>query len=90
MQHTPHVCILSNVMLYSLDWIEDAIVERNRRLRVARDALAGRRGPNGEITLHWLFWQARAIFDASQTWIVVSIAGACILIPGPSFVSHQD
>ena len=60
---------------YTTDWIEDAIVERNRRLRVARDALAGRRGPNGEITLHWLFGQARALFDASQTWIVVSIAG---------------
>ena len=76
------VCILT--LYCTIDWIEDAIVERNRRLRVARDALAGRRGPNGEITLHWLFGQARALFDASQTWIVVSIAGKHCLVLSPS------
>ncbi|KAA1471841.1 voltage-gated chloride channel [Dentipellis sp. KUC8613] len=62
----------------TIDWIEDSIIERNRRLRTAKDVYASHRGPNGEITLRWLWSQIRRLFEAGQTWLVVSIVGACI------------
>ncbi|KAI0047947.1 voltage-gated chloride channel [Auriscalpium vulgare] len=61
----------------TIDWIEDSIIERNRRLRLAKDAYA-QRGPNGEITFHWLRSTFRRAINAGQTWLVVSLVGAAI------------
>lgn len=57
------------------DWIEDSILERKRRLRTSRAVELSHRGPNGEITLSWLWAQFTKAIVASQTWLVVSLAG---------------
>ncbi|EJD02821.1 uncharacterized protein FOMMEDRAFT_107818 [Fomitiporia mediterranea MF3/22] len=62
----------------TIDWIEDSILERNRRLRIARRVEATHRGPNGEVTPSWIRAQVLRAFTASQSWFVVSLAGACI------------
>jgi hypothetical protein len=59
----------------SLDWIEDSILERSRRLREAKDVYASSRTSNGQITLSWLISQIRKLIVASQSWFVVSIVG---------------
>lgn len=58
-----------------VDWIQDSILERNRRLRAARQATSTQRGPNGEITFKWITAQVYKAFGAAQTWLVVSLAG---------------
>ncbi|PAV18791.1 voltage-gated chloride channel [Pyrrhoderma noxium] len=62
----------------TIDWIEDSILERKRRLRTSRAVELSHRGPNGEITLSWLWAQFTKAIVASQTWLVVSLAGVCI------------
>ncbi|EIM81266.1 voltage-gated chloride channel [Stereum hirsutum FP-91666 SS1] len=62
----------------TIDWIEDSIIERNKRLRTSKHVYASSRGPNGEITLHWLWSKARKVMDACQTWVIVSLVGAGI------------
>ncbi|KAL0956839.1 hypothetical protein HGRIS_002951 [Hohenbuehelia grisea] len=62
----------------TIDWVEDSILERNRRIRNERNARVCERGPRGEITVDWLRSQLRKIVDAGQTWFVVSLAGVCI------------
>ncbi|KAH9058793.1 voltage-gated chloride channel [Lactarius vividus] len=64
--------------LDTIDWIEDSILERSRRLREARDVYASSRTANGRITLQWLISQVRQVVVASQSWFVVSIVGAGI------------
>lgn len=61
-----------------LDWIEDSILERNRRLREAEDVYASNTSANGRITLSWLITHARKLLAASQTWFVVTIVGELI------------
>ncbi|KAG8833649.1 glycerol ethanol, ferric requiring protein [Serendipita sp. 399] len=61
------------------DWIQDATLERNRRLRsLAELQPATARGPNGEITLLWFWRHIKKIAINSQSWFVVSLAGAII------------
>lgn len=58
------------------DWVQDAILERNRRIRAERrlnEALHNGRGRMGI----WLYAQARRALNASQSWLVVSLVGAC-------------
>ncbi|KAK1225649.1 glycerol ethanol, ferric requiring protein [Marasmius sp. AFHP31] len=69
----------------TIDWIEDSIYERNRRIRNARQT-----GISGDFHLHdtrkrgflntlsWLGWQLKRAFESGQTWIVVSLVGICI------------
>lgn len=60
-----------------LDWIEDSIFERNRRLRKDRDVQSHTgRGPNGEITMSWAWAQARKAAAAGQSWLVLTLSGA--------------
>lgn len=59
----------------SLDWIEDSILERSRRLREAKNAYTSSRTANGHIALSWLISQIRKLVVASQSWFVVSIVG---------------
>lgn len=65
-----------------LDWIEDSILERSRRLREAKDVYASSKRTNGRITLSWLISHVRKLLVASQSWFVVSIVGE--LIPASS------
>ncbi|KAJ7091935.1 Cl-channel protein [Mycena belliarum] len=62
----------------TIDWIQDSILERNRRIRDARTVFAAHRGPRGEMTAPWLWAQVRRALDAGQTWFVVSLVGVCI------------
>ena len=60
----------------TIDWIQDSILERNRRIRHANEVYASsHRGPHGEITRQWLRAQLRKAVDAGQTWFVVSLVG---------------
>ena len=69
----------------TIDWIQDSILERNRRIRHANKVYAvSHRGPHGEITLRWLWSQFRKVVDAGQTWFVVSLVGEPIQV---SFLS---
>jgi chloride channel 3/4/5 len=60
----------------TIDWIQDSILERNRRIRHANKVYASsQRGPRGEITRRWLWAQLWKMVDAGQTWFVVSLVG---------------
>ena len=58
-----------------VDWIQDSILERNRRLRAARQANATKRGPKGEITFPLIRAQVFKAVSAAQAWLVISLAG---------------
>ncbi|KAH9929594.1 Cl-channel protein [Epithele typhae] len=62
----------------TIDWIQDSIIERNRRLRAARNQHTTYRGPRGEITLSWLWSLVRQFAHAGQSWFVVSLVGIAI------------
>ncbi|KZP34403.1 Cl-channel protein [Athelia psychrophila] len=62
----------------TIDWIQDSILERNRRIRRADKMHASCRGPRGEINLPWLWAQVLKVVDAAQTWFVVTLVGVCI------------
>ena len=60
---------------FRIDWIEDSVLERNRRLRAAQQMDSTHRGPNGDITVYWIIAQIYRMFYAAQSWLVVSLAG---------------
>ncbi|TFK44275.1 Cl-channel protein [Crucibulum laeve] len=62
----------------TIDWIQDSILERNRRIRATKDSYAPRRGPRGEVTLDWLWSHVKKAADTGQNWFVVSLVGVCI------------
>ncbi|KAJ8077954.1 glycerol ethanol, ferric requiring protein [Marasmius tenuissimus] len=69
----------------TIDWIEDSIYERNRRIRNARQTgisedfhLNDTRKRGFSNTLNWLGWQMKRAFESGQSWIVVSLVGICI------------
>ncbi|KAF8160682.1 Cl-channel protein [Crassisporium funariophilum] len=62
----------------TIDWIQDSIHERKRRLRNARKSYKPRRGPRGDALLSRLWVQLRKAMDAGQSWFVLSIVGVCI------------
>jgi chloride channel 3/4/5 len=72
-----------------LDWIQDSILERNRRIRNAQTHATPSRGPGGQWTWPWLWSQARKAVDAGHSWFVVGLVGEylaasslCTLIGG--------
>ena len=58
-----------------LDWIQDSIIERNRRQRAARKRQTPYHGPRGELSLAWIWSQLQNIAHAGQSWFVVSVVG---------------
>ena len=70
-----------------LDWIDDSILERSRRLREAKDVYASSASANGHITLPWLISQVRKLLTTSQSWFVVSIVGELISLRRSSGVN---
>ena len=64
----------------SQDWIQDSMLERNRRIRHAKTTYASHRGPHGEITMEWLWSQFRKVVDDGQVWFVVGLVGTNLAI----------
>ncbi|EIW62694.1 Cl-channel protein [Trametes versicolor FP-101664 SS1] len=62
----------------TIDWIQDSIIERNRRLRTARRQSIPHRGPRGEVTLAWLWSRLQGIAHAGESWFVVTLVGIAI------------
>lgn len=73
----------------SLDWIEDSILERNRRLREAKVLYASRSRTNDRLTFSWFISHIRKLLVASQSWFVVSIVGESLCAPF-SILSNQQ
>ncbi|KZT10858.1 uncharacterized protein LAESUDRAFT_721246 [Laetiporus sulphureus 93-53] len=64
----------------TIDWIQDAIIERNRRLRAnqkLQSVYLGYRSRK-ETIIAWLWSRLWRIVDAGQSWFVVSLVGMCI------------
>ncbi|PFH49767.1 hypothetical protein AMATHDRAFT_4623 [Amanita thiersii Skay4041] len=61
----------------TIDWIQDSILERNRRLKNVK-AHSRLYGPRIQTAIPWILSQVRNAFDAAQSWIVVSLVGVCI------------
>ncbi|KAJ8521829.1 hypothetical protein ONZ45_g1532 [Pleurotus djamor] len=63
----------------TIDWVEDSILERNRRIRSARKHVHTElRGPGGEISVDWLRSQMKRVVETGQSWFVVSLVGIAI------------
>ncbi|KAF8070810.1 Cl-channel protein [Lyophyllum atratum] len=63
----------------TIDWIQDSILERNRRIRTAHSYSTPDHAPPGHLpSWPWLWSKARKVMDIGQTWFVVGIAGVCI------------
>ncbi|KAG8735124.1 glycerol ethanol, ferric requiring protein [Ceratobasidium sp. 414] len=58
----------------TIDWIQDSILERNRRLRTSRDIQSSLRDSQGHINPSWMKAQIQKMVAAGQSWFVVSIA----------------
>ena len=63
------------------DWIQDSIIERNRRIRLNNTVYSANRDPNGRITFRWLWTQIRKIAVAGESWFVVSLVGTSTEFP---------
>lgn len=61
--------------LFILDWIQDSIIERNRRIRDADKSRTAYRGPNGEITPAWVWAQFWKLVTAGESWFVITLVG---------------
>ncbi|CAE6435892.1 unnamed protein product [Rhizoctonia solani] len=62
----------------TIDWIQDSILERNRRLRTSRDIQTSLRDSQGRINSPWVRAQVQKLIAAGQSWFVVSLVGMCI------------
>ncbi|KAH8806845.1 Cl-channel protein [Flagelloscypha sp. PMI_526] len=62
----------------TIDWIQDSILERNRRLRTARTFDTPLLGHGQRFSLRWLWAKLRKAVDAGQSWFVVGLVGICI------------
>ncbi|CAE6458794.1 unnamed protein product, partial [Rhizoctonia solani] len=62
----------------TIDWIQDSILERNRRLRTSRDIQTSLRDSQGRINSPWAKAQMKKIIASGQSWFVVGLVGICI------------
>ncbi|KAL5631205.1 hypothetical protein ACGC1H_006896 [Rhizoctonia solani] len=62
----------------TIDWIQDSILERNRRLRTSRDIQTSLRDSQGRINPPWVKAQVQKLIASGQSWFVVSLVGMCI------------
>ena len=70
-----HLCTLS-----ILDWIQDSIIERNRRIRDADKSRTAYRGPNGEITPAWVWTQCWKLGTAAESWFMITLVGSSAVL----------
>lgn len=61
----------------TIDWIQESIAERNRRIREER-ARSACRGPRGEITPAWIWSQFRRLLSAGESGFVITLVGIII------------
>ncbi|KAH7889103.1 chloride channel [Phlebopus sp. FC_14] len=69
---------LERIRITPSDWIQDSIVERNRRIRSSREARTAHRGPRGEITPAWVWAQVLKLLGAAESWLVITLVGVFI------------
>ncbi|CCM03209.1 uncharacterized protein FIBRA_05333 [Fibroporia radiculosa] len=65
----------------TIDWIQDAIIERNRRIRTAQRLHASSyriHGTRIEVVSAWVWSRLLRVVYTSQSWLVVSLVGVCI------------
>ncbi|THH31347.1 hypothetical protein EUX98_g2859 [Antrodiella citrinella] len=62
----------------TIDWIQDSIIERNRRIRKARQLQSRHHGYQTKLSLSWWWLQIQRIGSAGQGWFVISLIGMCI------------
>ncbi|KZS98475.1 Cl-channel protein [Sistotremastrum niveocremeum HHB9708] len=62
----------------TIDWIEDAMIERNRRVRYESRARSDPSSRHGPINARWVYDRARNAVNAAQSWVIISIAGVFI------------
>ncbi|KAH8107789.1 chloride channel [Cristinia sonorae] len=62
----------------TIDWIQDSIIERNRRIRKTRQLRGVQHEYQRTWTLGWLWLQLQRIGNAGQSWFVISLVGLCI------------
>ncbi|KAH7339880.1 Cl-channel protein [Rhizoctonia solani] len=62
----------------TIDWIQDSILERNRRLRTSRDIQSSLRDSQGRINSPWAKAQMQKLIASGQSWFVVGLVGICI------------
>ncbi|KAF8554241.1 hypothetical protein OG21DRAFT_1462931 [Imleria badia] len=62
----------------TIDWIQDSIIERNRRIRDTDKSRTAYRGPNGEITPAWVWAQCWKLVIAGESWFVITLVGILI------------
>lgn len=67
---------LTHAILFVLDWIQDSIIERNRRVRDTEKSRTAYRGPNGEITPAWVWVQLWKLVTAGESWFVITLVGS--------------
>lgn len=77
----PSIHPVSLTLRVWLDWIQDANLERSRRLRDRRKVNIQRRGPRGEVTLPWFMAQVKKVADSVASWFVVSLVGEFLRPP---------
>ncbi|KAI0688187.1 Cl-channel protein [Cytidiella melzeri] len=62
----------------TIDWIQDSVIERNRRIRKSRQLHTTHRGGRGALTFWWLWSKVKNLLDAGQSWFVVTLVGLVI------------
>ncbi|EKM80588.1 hypothetical protein AGABI1DRAFT_126647 [Agaricus bisporus var. burnettii JB137-S8] len=62
----------------TIDWIQDSILERNRRLKPAKGTSIIWRILQSNGRLSWLSGHVRKGISLGQSWFVVSLVGVCI------------
>ncbi|KAF9227018.1 Cl-channel protein [Gyrodon lividus] len=62
----------------TIDWIQDSIIERNRRIRDADKARTAYRGVHGEITPAWVWAQCWKLLTAGESWFMITLVGIFI------------
>ena len=75
-RNAPHGFVhVTHVNPFVLDWIQDSIIERNRRIRDVDKSRTAYRGPNGEITPAWVWAQCWKLVTAGESWFVITLVG---------------
>ncbi|KAF8837685.1 hypothetical protein BDN67DRAFT_1026839 [Paxillus ammoniavirescens] len=71
----------------TIDWIQDSIIEKNRRIRDADKARTAYRGANGEITPAWVWAQCWKLLTAGESWFVITLVGGIFIGVNAALIS---
>lgn len=65
----------NSILTVGIDWIEDSMLERNRRLREERQAELAAGSLERQTNLQRIWLRTRKLMIDMQGWLVISIAG---------------